>query len=578
MESPIHNAAFAPGSTSAAAPDFSLALTVESARMVTKPALPKPKLDKRDPGIFPGFQLQLFSHKGQLVSVERGTILREARSAERASYWQVIPETGRAWQETCDNGWVRAALPITLVNDFENAAHQGLATFLVKDGQVTRLRFQFVQETAPYLIPSYFVAWGSAEASAAPFGRNDLEQLRAAWEQEQLSDLPMRPWRDLASAADLKRLDGFGGPMDPRWIVGLALVRDREIYLQPFATPYGDYPYPLGMRFGVRSVMKSVGVPLSLLRLSQTYGPWVLDLKVGDYVEGLPEKWKQVRFVDAANMATGFGGTGSFNTNPNNIFDGYLGGDYDRWYTARSHSDKLRAINETLGPYPWAPGKVVRYRDQDFYLLGIALNSFLRKMRGPDADIWAMLEEEVFRPIGIHHAPAIRTIEQDGRGFATYNAGYYPTLEDVAKISILYRDKGAFEGKQILHRQLTEDLLAGRGALFKQGDSSTSSEPVAYAPELLTADDVPESQGIRGRYGMGFHYKVYRASPGTSEVRYVPSMFGSGGNEVILAPSGLISIRFARFSDLGTGEKSYNGRGEMTIEAMERFAHPVRRH
>ena len=100
---------------------------------------------------------------------------------------------------------------------------------------------------------------------------------------------------------------------------------------------------------------------------------------------------------------------------------------------------------------------------------------------------------------------------------------------------------------------------------------------MAYAPELLTADDVPDNQGIRGRYGMGFHYKVYRASPGQGAVRYVPSMFGSGGNEVILAPSGLISIRLARFSDLGTGEKSNNGRGEMPIEAMERFARPARR-
>ena len=78
------------------------------------------------------------------------------------------------------------------------------------------------------------------------------------------------------------------------------------------------------MRFGVRSVMKSVAVPLSLLHLAEVYGPDVLDLKIGDYVPGLDPKWKRVRFIDAANMATGFGGTGTLETHPNNFFDGYL--------------------------------------------------------------------------------------------------------------------------------------------------------------------------------------------------------------------------------------------------------------
>lgn len=577
MGSPVANAAYAPSPGALVPRDFSLKLRVSSVKMAAKPTLPDPKIGQRDPTIFPGFQLHLFSNKGQLVPVERGTILRELKPAARASYWQIIPETGRVWQEACDGGWVRAALPITLVNDIENAAHQGLATFLYKDGQASHLRFQFVQETAPYLIPTYFVSWGAANAKAEPLGLTDLEQLRAAHVAEQADNLPSKRWSELAPLTELKRLDGFGGPLDPRWIVGLAIIRDGQIYRQPFETPYGEYPYPMGMRFGVRSVMKSIGVPLSLLRLSQVYGPWVLDLKIGEYVEGLHEKWKQVSFLNAANMATGFGGTGSLVTNPNNIFEGYLGGNYDRWYTAPSHAEKLRAINDTLTPYPWAPGKVVRYRDQDFYLLGIALNNFLRKMRGPSADIWKMLEQEVFLPIGIHHAPTIRTIEPDGQDYATYNAGFYPTLADLAKIAILYSNKGAFRGRQILHRQLTMDLLEAKGALFKQGDSSTRDLPVPFISDLKSSESDPESQPPRGRYMMGFHYKVYQANPVSNEVAYAPVMMGSGENEVTLMPNGLISIRIAKYADLGTGEIANSGKGEMTIEAMQRFAQPAQR-
>ena len=140
------------------------------------------------------------------------------------------------------------------------------------------------------------------------------------------------------------------------------------------------------MRFGVRSVMKSIGAPLGLLHLAEVYGPWVMALKIGDYVEGLDPKWKRIRFLDAANMSSGFGGMGTFNTHPNDPQDGYLEGNYDDWYTARSHADKLAMINANLRPYPWEPGTVMRYRDQDYYLLGAALNRFLQSVRGPSAD------------------------------------------------------------------------------------------------------------------------------------------------------------------------------------------------
>ena len=131
--------------------------------------------------------------------------------------------------------------------------------------------------------------------------------------------------------------------------------------------------------------------------------------------QGLDPKWRRVRFVDAANMSTGFGGTGSTKTHPNDIFDGYLGGDYDAWYTAPSLADKIQQIAATLHPYPWEPGTVMRYRDQDYFLLGAAIEGFLKSVRGPQADLGEMVQDEVLTPIGIHQAPAVRTREAGGR-------------------------------------------------------------------------------------------------------------------------------------------------------------------
>jgi hypothetical protein len=57
----------------------------------------------------------------------------------------------------------------------------------------------------------------------------------------------------------------------------------------------------------------------------------------------------------------------------------------------------------------------MRYRDQDYFLLGAAIESFLKTTRGPQADLWHMVQTEVLEPIGIHHASAVRTQQSGAR-------------------------------------------------------------------------------------------------------------------------------------------------------------------
>jgi hypothetical protein len=557
---PVPNAAFVPGPDAGTAPAFVGVVRISQASMLTQPALEHGLIGGRDARLFPALELEFFTSGATLVPVRRGEMVRESTAVEVPSYWRAIPQFGRVWHEPADGDWSRAAFPLMLVNDTENHAHQGLATFLYKDGIVSALRFQFVQQTAPYLVRPHFVGWGVARAAFGAADAAGLESRRASAAAELAARLPARPWSELTRELPPGTLDGFGGPLYPKWMVMAALVRNRILYYQDSPTPYGPYPYPLEMRFGVRSVMKSVAAPLALLHLAEVYGPYVLNLKVGDYVDGLDAKYRQVRFIDAASMATGFGGTGTFRTHPNDIYDGYLGADYDGWYTAPSHAEKIRHIAANLHPYPWDPGTVVRYRDQDFYLLGAAVDGFLKSMRGPGADVWEMLQAEVFAPIGIRHAPAVRTREAGGRdGLVWFSAGYYPTLDDLAKIALLYQDRGAHDGVQILHRQLTDDLLAARGALYKSGDAAGGVDGSAAA----------ERDG--GRYRMGFHFTPYVGSASHQHFN-LPTISGSGENEVILYPNGLISIRTAKAAGLPEGEEVSSGEGPLTIRAVDRLA------
>ena len=561
LDAPVANAAFAPGPGAQRAAPFSGVLEIRAMRMQTRPVLRQPVIDGRDVRIFPGVRLEFFTLGDLLVPVERGQMVRETAAGTAPSYWRVIPQFGRVWREKGDGAWSRAAFPIMLVNDTENHAHQGLASFLYRAGEVTGLRLQFIQQSGPYLIKQYFLAWGFAPAKVSPADAGMLGARRAAAQAELDDRLPARPWADLVSTAPAGALDGFGGPLYPQWRVAAALVRGGTLYYQEAATPYGPYPYPLEMRFGVRSVTKSVFAPLSLLHLAQVYGPWVLALEVGDYVSGLDPKWRRVRFIDAADMATGFGGTGTLKTHPNDPFDGYLGGDYDAWYTAPSQADKLREIDASLRPYPWEPGTVMRYRDQDYYLLGAAIDGFLKSVRGPGADLGRMIQKEIFEPIGIHEAPAVRTREAGGRdGLLWCNAGYYPTLDDLAKIAMLYESRGAHAGVQILDRELTERLLSARGALVKNADASLG--PV---PGPLPGSDED------GLYELGFHFLRYVNR--REEAVYLPSMHGSGENEVVLYPNGLISLVMAKASAEVLGaQKTRSDAGPETIRAVERLA------
>jgi CubicO group peptidase (beta-lactamase class C family) len=528
LAAPVANAAFAPGLDAAEATPIAGELRIEGTELAVSPALGRRLVDGRDAQRFPALRLRFLTLGQRLVPVERGQMVAEQEPGETASYWRVIPQVGRIWRERGDEGWSRAAFPLMLVNDTENHAHQGLATFLYREGETRAMHLQFTQQTAPYLLSPHGKFWGSTRVTLSPLDEATLSLERERAARELAARLPMRPLAELRAALPAGTLEGFGGPVLPEWQVALGLVYQGRLYLESADTGEGAYPYPEEMRFGVRSVMKSVAAPLALLRLAERYGPEVMEETIGRWVPALNDpKWQRIRFIDAANMATGFGGTGSTQTQPNDINDGYLEADYDGWYTAPSNAQKIAHINAKLSPYPWEPGTVVRYRDQDFYLLGVAVDAYLKAKRGPRADAWRMLEDEVFAAIGIHQAPAVRTREAAGsEGPVWFNAGYYPSLDDLAKIALLFADEGRHGGQQLLHRDLTRAVLEARDALIKSNVTPTDGSP----PEL---------------YRLGFHYTPFTGSR-SQRLQQLPTMSGFGDNEVLIYPGRLISIRAAK--------------------------------
>ena len=67
-----------------------------------------------------------------------------------------------------------------LVNDTDNDAQQGLATFVYRDSQISNVAVQFVQQSAPYLLGRHFVAWTSVKTVLAAGDANALDDRRSA--------------------------------------------------------------------------------------------------------------------------------------------------------------------------------------------------------------------------------------------------------------------------------------------------------------------------------------------------------------------------------------------------------------
>ena len=518
----VRNDRFLPSLTAQAARhSFSGMISLTSAEMRTDPAdLEQRRVMGRDTKRFPDVSLGFVSAGADLIPWNRDLIVAGTRT-EDGSYWDVLVGPGSVWSEP-DEGWSRAAFPFQLASSVENETYNGVATFAFTDGEVSGLRFQTVTQGRPYFLVQRRLMWGQLAADYAP-GPAPAGVVEA-FAAERAGRLPRRPLSDLRPLVGDTVFDAMHAGMNPDNVVTAAFLVGDTLYAADCPTPFGELPFCAEQRFGIWSVTKSTGNTVAALRLARRYGREVLDERIADHlnVTAAHDGWDDVRFRDVLNMATGVG-EGSARIDPNNTGDGYLTG-YDDWYTATSRDERIRQVFRASN-HPWGPGEVVRYRDQDAFLIGAAMDAFLKRRAGQEADLWRMLEEEVYRPIGVPHAPTNRLVEADGSlTLPQMSQGYYPTVDDLAKIARLLLRGGAHEGAQLLHPELTAE------ALYR-----ADARGITFGPPLETGQP---------SYHLALWHQNYVAEGGC--VIDLTRMSGWGGHRVVLFPNGIVAIRIAK--------------------------------
>lgn len=516
--SPIHNDYFMPvGTEDEALHEFSGTINLSTRRLVGNFSEFHIDGDESFKN-FPQVDLSFVSHNGYLVPVNRD---RQVSLSDN-SFWGIILDPGKVWSEATDDGWSRASFPFTFISARRNQAHNGLATFLYNDSEVSNLRLQVVQETTSWFQNDIYA---QLSASYSPTEFANKEALITAFESELENTATIKSWDQLENIGDASSRGTYNSLLSQKSISQTGLIKDGEIYLQGCFTRYGDYPYCRWMRNGAYSITKSIGAGFTLFRLAEKYGPHVYDLLIGDYlnVTANHSGWDNVTFGDVLNMAAGIGDNSSA-SNSGDIFADENQSKMEAWIAMNEEVRKLD-LSFSYGNYSWGPGEIFRYNSALTFVLAAALDNYYQTVAGEGTDVWDMVVEEVYKPIGIQHVPMLRTIERNGRpGIAELFHGLYPNIDDLAKLSQLIQAGGEFNGVQLLHRQSLEE------ALFK-------------TQRLGLRSYWEDNQFGSSRYLHGFWTSPF-ASGSDCSVQ-VPYMSGFGGNIFAIGNNGLSMFRFA---------------------------------
>jgi len=461
--------------------------------------------------LLPDFSFTLIQDEQVILPVLRGP------QRMQHPYWEYIIEPGRTWQETADGDWSRASLPFALKEKNQNCLHNGLLTFLFKDdGSVSRVAYQVGSETCQYL---HINLWGMASARYIPQESTDAGEVIVAWREETAARPTVKPLDDLATDYPGFNPDKLLPPVATD-ITVYGLMANGVHYRSDCPTRFGPYPYCDEIDLPSYSLAKSIFAGLAYMMIVRQW-PEFKDRKISSLLPEcrLPDgRWDDVTPHDLIKMTTG-----NYTSAGNSVDEDSA--EMTTFFLAESHADKLRFSCEAW-PRQQTPGARLVYHTTDHYLLGTAMNVFLRQKTGPEADIFRdLMDKNIFGPLHLSQTSQItqRSYDKAAQPFTAYGLFFKP--DDIANIGVFLNGGEEHPG------------------LFRQQDFA--------AAMFVDTSDLMRWGHTRGEaYSLGFWgFDVAPFLPCSSET-WIPFMSGYGGNIFVLLPNG---VSYYYFSDGGHG-------------------------
>ena len=472
-----------------------------------------PKEKEYYPGenIFPNLQLDFISHDGELIPRRKEKIITRHQSN---SLWDVILGTGKVWHEEEDGEWSRASFPLTLTDRYVGQARNCVATFVYKTNSISNICLQCSQETADIDDKQLGNISGILPATFQAKSFADSIQIIERHHQFKSRRIPTHPLSEMDVNNEVG--DYFEKMISTNAPTSLgAIFMDNKLYLHPPKTRHGLYPYPNEMRHGLYSVTKSMAGALALMYFEERYQEEVFNELISDYVPALAnhDGWQGVTFSHTLNMVTGTVGSES------------LEHFYSTVIIAETAEEAINNIAR-LGDAPEPPGQKFNYASANLFVLSYALQKYVEEKEGGKVNFWDLVHENVLVPIGAEHFSLLHTIEEDEiRAIPILALGALPTIDEAAKIALLFANKGSYKGQQILNRERVKEVF---GETEWNGYSTNND--------------------FRGEnYQHAFWSKEIKTRKCKTTATY---MLGFGENYVVFLPSEVIIFRFLDEHDL----------------------------
>lgn len=452
--------------------------------------------------ILPTISFDFVQQQHNIIPLQRSLI------NTRHPYWDYIVGLGKIWQEKNDQHYFRVAMPFSLIEKNQNCVHNGALTFLInKQGETSNFYYQISSETCLYFQADL---WGMGQVSYQKKSFKLAAQVISWFKQEKLARIPTKPLADIKQLAPHKNIKlkslSLSKEIPASSMSVYGVVINNTHYVSSCQTRAGVYPFCDEMVLPSYSTAKSLFAGIAMLRMEKLY-PGIFNEQVSDWVPECNNNWQGVTFAHLLNMSSGH-----YLSKKSNVDESAAHG--LNFFNAKSHQYKIKYSCQQF-PQQVSAGKQFVYHTSDTYLLGTALNNFLKAKKGENADIFNdILVKDIWPAMKLSPVSykSRRTLDKNQQPFSGY--GLFYLRDDIAKFN------------RFLSQQLS---------LSKQ-DSLLDSTQLKQALQKFKQPSGIKTNYNLIRYSNGFWARKISDVLSCKHETWLPIMSGYGGISIVLLP------------------------------------------
>ena len=358
------------------------------------------------------------------LTLTENLAIPENRSIIRSMhhFWDIQIGVGKSWLIKKDI--TRVSLPFTFIEKNANCVHNGVLIFDIQLNEISKGYFQIGGETCLYFKYD-FIGEINIEVEDKDYNEKSVNEYKS-WKTNQF------PIKSITSLGDSSKSFGAEKEVKPMFMSVYGYFDGKNHYRGGCSTRWGRYPHCSQMLLPSYSLAKSIYASLALDELEKNY-PGIRKAKIIDHVpECSNKKWKGVTFEHALDSAVGH------YRNEKHPLDEALISERG-FFTSLTHAEKIKLACGLFSKKD-KPGKKFVYHSTDIYILGTALNNFIKSANSPNSDLYEDIMKPLWDNLSLSHAlnKSQRTADSINQTFTAWGLFFLST--DIVSIGNYLRE------------------------------------------------------------------------------------------------------------------------------------------